>query len=685
VLIPSDACVRVGALMRPLRLNADVRRASSFIARRSRETRAALAARRPFAGVAARLNATDIALAIVVAFAGVFYEWTAQTSVSGPSLTSVYYLLAGALLHLHTYLPLHVPAGLAALADPYNTAANGPFVGGRLHDLAYYHGHFYSPWGPVPAIALYLPLRLLGIQLTDANAVAVFSILALLFSVLLLRFLVRRFVPTARGWTVVVGACALAFATAIPFVLRRPAIYEADISSGACFAMAALYLLARGLFDRSAPRTGLLAGASLLAGLAASRPPLLLLGPLLVTAAVFVGRQRGTPRSARRRIATALLGPWVLCVILLAAYNTQRFGSPTQFGSKYQLNGSFDQYTQPTFQLSFIEPGLYNYLLDPPRLALTFPHVFLPPPPAYPGTLPSDYTFIEPTGGILPMAPIVLFAAAAPLFWRRRKQLGGELPLIVAALWLLAVGVMVGLAFTIWGTTERFEVDFDLFLILAGVLGWIGLLPTLRGRLRRRLATICGVAAIIWSCFTGVAVSFTGYYNLLDVLHPGLFADLEDLTGPLATLPTMLLGHPVLARVQSPAPVAYAPTNYTTFGEGRSSTSLGEGPVTLVVLAPGAESLALEATVVRGSVLPASAPLRIVVRSPGRRAITMPVQPGLVFLPIHVGWGLNRIELGLAGAHPRGIVIGIDDLVLHSRPDHHGVGSAKRRDGHPKA
>jgi hypothetical protein len=61
------------------------------------------------------------------------------------------------------------------------------------------------------------------------------------------------------------------------------------------------------------------------------------------------------------------------------------------------------------------------------------------------------------------------------------------------------------------------------------------------------------------------------------------------------------------------------------------------------------------------------------------------VQPGLVFLPIHVGWGLNRIELGLAGAHPRGIVIGIDDLVLHSRPDHHGVGSAKRRDGHPKA
>ena len=241
--------------MRPLRLNADVRRASSFIARRSRETRAALAARRPFAGVAARLNATDIALAIVVAFAGVFYEWTAQTSVSGPSLTSVYYLLAGALLHLHTYLPLHVPAGLAALADPYNTAANGPFVGGRLHDLAYYHGHFYSPWGPVPAIALYLPLRLLGIQLTDANAVAVFSILALLFSVLLLRFLVRRFVPTARGWTVVVGACALAFATAIPFVLRRPAIYEADISSGACFAMAALYLLARARLGLGVPPT----------------------------------------------------------------------------------------------------------------------------------------------------------------------------------------------------------------------------------------------------------------------------------------------------------------------------------------------------------------------------------------------------------------------------------------------
>lgn len=612
-----------------------------------------------------RPRRTDIALVVVLVLAAIFYEWTAQTSVTAP-ITSTYYLLAGSFLHLHLYVPIAVPPGLAALADPYSPAQNAPYQTLAIHDLALYHNLFYSTWGPTPAIVLYMPLRLLGIELTDSAAVPIFAFLALMFAVLLLRLVVRRFLPTVRGWALVLGACALAFGTAVPFLLRRPAIYEVAIACGACFMLAALYLLARALLEGPTPRLRLLAAASLCAGLAfASRPSLLLGGVAFLVAAVIAWR-RPSLAAARRRICFALLGPLAVCVILMAAYNYDRFGSPTQFGIRYQLAGEETRLHSP-YQLSYLPPGVYNFAIAPPRLALTFPHIFLPPPPGYPGTLPKGYDgttqAAEPTGGVIPMAPIVLFALLAPILWQRRRRLGVELPLIVTALALLGAGILLGLAFTLWGTTERYEVDFDFLLILAGVLAWMGLRSTIESKRRRRVTTLLGVLAIGWSCLTGVAVSFTGYYNALAANDPGIFAALEDLTAPLATLPTMLTGHPVLVRLVTPEPILTQPVTYTTFDANGSSTYLGGGPVTVVMLAPSAGNLWLR--------LDASAnmpfPLSISVQSPGQQPITVRVKRGMNRLPIQVGWGLNRITLNATAADPLNIIIGLGDMTFVAR------------------
>jgi hypothetical protein len=616
----------------------------------------------------ARLARADWLLVAVVVLAGAFYEWTARTSVSGPS-HSYYYMLADSFLHLHTYLPIPVPPGLAALPNPYDPAANAPFGG---HDLAYFHDHFYLSWLPGPVVVLYLPLRLLDIELTDANAVPIFCLAALTFAVLLLRFVVLRFLPRTKTWMLVAAACALAFGTAIPFLLRRPAIYEVAIASGACFMMAALYLLTRGLLDEHGPRTWLLALASLCAGLAfASRPPMLLAAVPFAVVAVAIWRSNRLPSARRRRTVIALLAPVAACIALIGAYNAQRFGSPAQFGVKYVLAG-IDQAVKPLDELAYVVPGVYNFVLAPPRLALTFPHVFLPPPPNYPGTLPAGYAGTpslgaEPTGGVIPMAPIVLFIAALPLLWRRRDKIGREVPIIVGSLWLLGSGIVLGLAFTLFGTTERYEVDFDLLLILAGVVAWLGLTTVVRRRAARRVSIGLGALAVAWSCFTGVAVSITGYYNELLTYHPGMFAALEDLTGPLATLPTMILGRPVIARVQSPIPVIYGPVDYLTFGQGQASTYLGDGPVELVVLSPRAETVALRAVISVTTAVPKGTPTRVVVSSSGERRVSVPASPGVGLIPIHLHWGLNRIELLMAGPQPGVATIGLGDMILVKR------------------
>jgi hypothetical protein len=264
------------------------------------------------------------------------------------------------------------------------------------------------------------------------------------------------------------------------------------------------------------------------------------------------------------------------------------------------------------------------------------------------------------------MAPIVLFLAGIPWLWQRRRNKQGLVG-TVAGLTLLGIALLIGVAFTIYGTTERYEGDFGLLLILAGVLSWLALLGGVRSRIRRRFVAVAGAVALAWSIFAGVAISFTGYLNLLQTLHPGTFAHLEELTAPLATLPTMLVGHPVIARVDSPAPVDLRSTGYASFGQGGASTLLGVGPVTLIIQSPRSEDLYLRASLTPGP-SPAHPQLQtLTVTSPGRPTIDVAGTPGVNYLPVHLHWGLNRVQVNVLGLQPPGAVVGIQDMVLVQR------------------
>ena len=44
---------------------------------------------------------------------------------------------------------------------------------------------------------------------------------------------------------------------------------------------------------------------------------------------------------------------------------------------------------------------------------------------------------------------------------------------------------------------------------------------------------------LAWGCLTGLAISFTGYYNALEVGHRSTWRFLEDAGSPLSTAPFM--------------------------------------------------------------------------------------------------------------------------------------------------
>ena len=601
------------------------------------------------------ITGPDVAMAGVLVLALAFYMWTAASTIpfSFPSVDQdVYNQLTTAFLHGHTYLPITPPAGLLHLSNPYDPAQNAPY-NAAYHDLVLYHGHFYSQWGPTPVLTLFAPFRITGLRMSQGFAVALYAFIGLVCSVLLLRALVRRFVPNAPPWMLVVATLGLALTNTLPFLLRRPVQYEVAIASGYCFVMAGLWLMVTSVLGPRLRRWRMIAG-SLCLGLAmGGRPTLAVCGAVAVAAALWELRRRNGSYRIRRdsdtvRIITYALGPFLLCALLLAWYNHVRFGGFTNFGERYELAG-IDQTKAPFYKLSWVLPGLFTYLVLPVRIALTFPHAFLqtaandpfPLPKGYAGAIPPLVG--EPTGGILTTMPITLLLFGIPLLWRQRRS-GERLPLLAATgLLILGLAIVTLVSWALFGTTERYEVDFVSLLLIPAFLVWAMLLGRTRPKTAgRRAWAVVGVVLTMIGAAIGTAISFTGYYDFLRIEHPAVFNAMERVTAPFATVATIVGGNPQIARIDDGTlPVTPSRGNFG-FSEDHATAWLGSLPLSLSVLSPGDRHTAIFATVSPGPGAPPLSSVAINALSQGRSA-TVPLIGRRVRFPVSLHWGLNRV------------------------------------------
>jgi hypothetical protein len=577
------------------------------------------------------VDRVTLAICAVLVLAGAFYVWIAATSqrltLTGGG-TDPYNQLANAFLHLRLSVA-HAPARLASLPEPYSPAENAPFQG-SLHDYVLYRGNLFLIWGPAPVLVLLVPLHLLGLEPAAGVTVSLFAIVGLGFALATLRVLLRR-IADVPLWMCVLGALTLALASAVPFILRRPAVYEEEISGGYCFAMAGVWLAVSALAERR-PSLMRLAFTSLCIGLAAgARPDLALIAIVLVP--VYISARRARPR---RGLAIALTVPLAACVLLLLAYNQARFGSPLENGTRYQLAG-IDQQTAPFDSLSYVAPGFWLYGLSPPRATILFPFVSLAPPPlSYPGSLPELYAqHVEATGGLLPMAPIVVFLGALPWLWRRRPA---SLERFSPALLMLAgagMGCALALSYVFFSTTERYEVDFVTLLLIGALAGWFALSHETAGW-RRRLVRVGGGWLAAWSCIAGVAITFSGYDGLFGDRHRGTLQALQDVASPVTSALAVLVGHPVLGEVSTPQ------LQWLRVGE----------PANITIVSPRARIVALMAVAVPGAqtggaLARAGEGAEMLVRGPGRARSIHRIGAGgeTVRIPLHLSGGLNRLAL----------------------------------------
>lgn len=424
-------------------------------------------------------------------------------------------------------IPLTPRPELATLPNPYDPQQNAPY---RQNDAVYFRGRYYLYFGPVPALLLFMPPRLLGLRITEALATAIFAAGAVAAQAALLRALLQRYAPALPPRTLALFFACLALGTGMPALLCYPAIYQVALASEQCMVFAALALFWRGSETGSLRAFAL---GSLAFGLAVGcRPTALAAAPLLALFAF--GPWRAAQPDPRSWLA-AVLGPAALCGALLAAYNYARFGSAFEFGFSYLLTEQ-DPRQLSSFTWDNLRVGSYQYLFSPWRWSALFPFVL--PRGRLPESVPAGYNTTEMVGA-LALAPVVLAAFAIPSLFPGHDARGRGDAWVPKGFLALGLGLPLLLAAAYPFAQQRYQADFAGLLMVAGLLAWSQLLGAEvdEGQRRARRWAFHALAAL--TLVAGASMASGGRDGFARLARPelwrGLDATFEGLSDALAS------------------------------------------------------------------------------------------------------------------------------------------------------
>jgi hypothetical protein len=497
-----------------------------------------------------------------------YYVWTAGTN-GAPLLTrsgddyfktypddeihpgsphyGYYNLIADSFLAGQLSLLLKPPPALVQLPNPYDPQVNSSL---RLHDASLYQGRYYLYFGPVPALVLFIPFRLLPFgKITEPFAVALFGFGAFLLAALILVRLARKFRPAVSDTLLLLAILALGISNAMPFLLRRPVVYEVAISAGVFFMMLGFFFLVRGWQKEGISRQSMVL-LSLCWGLAMGcRIVYVLAGIVLVIIWVLV-LVKSRERTIRKAVVDALyLGlPFALCLLALGFYNFVRFDSWTDFGIKYQLAAGVI-HPETLYRTGNFKPGLYLNALRSPQADFGFP--FFRFRTGSPIALPTNYS-VEPIAGFLATSPIVIFLCAG--WWKRGAS---EIRPLVALMAGFGLVVLCFEAFLQPGVTMRYQVDFIFPILLTALLFWLIVDARVQSAWVRSGLRCLSIVLILFGIIVHLCLGFTGYYDLFRRSHPQQYFACGNFFAPVSRmlLQASSQGWPAIREVFSRAPI----------------------------------------------------------------------------------------------------------------------------------
>ena len=495
-----------------------------------------------------RKRRVDLILATAMLFAIGVLTWIVSvgTWVDWPDTTHYFHLQAQAFTSGRLHLLVEPSEQILLLADPY-TFENREEIP-YLWDVSLYDDNYYLYWGPTPGIITAALESLPKTDLDDQFLVYFFTIGSIAFSLLALRLIWNRYFPTLAAWTILPLAFLFCLGNPAPWLLGRPAVYEAAIASGQFFFMGGLLWFLLGWSSGSRRNLFNVMSGIFFIGALGSRVTLLP-GILILSVVGFVQVLRDD--HGKRKVLITFLHRYsiynsliFLGLILLAWYNYARFGDIFEFGHRYQLTywGIENPY-KDLFSWRNIIPNLYNYFLNGYRTLNVFP--FIKPLwgksglPAIRATAGATYR-VEQVTGILITSPLIVIGCIPVIqilrrVWTRLDESINSIGIKITDFNLLDVNILytgmliVTVALLLPLTlisfnSMRYLLDFSFSASLTAAIG-IGL--TLRSNhismMLKGFIVILVIFCSLYSSIVGILLGITSYGARFEHLNPELF------------------------------------------------------------------------------------------------------------------------------------------------------------------
>ena len=295
-----------------------------------------------------------------------------------PASTNYYHLLAEGFRAGKTHLLVEPDPDLLSLSDPYTYEHRKSIP--HIWDASLYEGRYYLYWGPVPALVVVVAEALTPWDIGDHHLVWAFALGSIFFSLLILRLLWMKYFFDLPLWTYWVIIIAAVFVNPFPWMVSRPAIYEAAIQSAQFFFLGGIYWVLRTNVGHEPSKLALFLGGLFLALTVGSRitlaPTVIILSILIVLNIYRRSTQILTPFRGMQ-IISIYLAPLAIWAVTLAMYNFTRFGSIFEQGHRYALSSwtMVDRYFSFVTSIHNFFPNIYNYFLNPVRILNVFPFI----------------------------------------------------------------------------------------------------------------------------------------------------------------------------------------------------------------------------------------------------------------------------------------------------------------------
>ena len=434
-----------------------------------------------------------------------------------------YYRLAEAILDGHFYLNDTPPASLIMLDNPYDpdmrrTAVNNNGESFKW-DTAYRNGRYYVYFGIVPCLMYYLPLKAMGIELSNKYFIMAVVSIIIIFGYLLLYEINRRWFKNISFLAHLMLSIIFVNSTGIILATRAMDLYHVPIMAAMMFLIMTMYFWIKALPEKE---KGTLKGKYLTIGsitmalVAGCRPQLLLMAFISVPLFwdyVFKQRTLFSKTSVRKTVGFML--PFVIFGAFMMFYNYARFGSVFDFGQNYNL--TVMDMTAEHFNIEKIPLGLFTYFLQLPGTSVIFPYIH------YAGTYTQfmgNYVREEVTGGMF-IHHIILFFL---IMTTKVKDLLKEKKLLWIVCMLLGISLIVCmLDFNTGGIVERYRTDFTWQIFLAAIIVIYAVLEKYNNTPFYVLILTVLSVCFMWSFVNDFAELFNATYKTYSLTCPAFF------------------------------------------------------------------------------------------------------------------------------------------------------------------